>query len=325
MDQAADIASSNTGRGRRNGAEAYRAGRFIAAVVVVMFLCFSTTWAQQPANVTIRGMVQDASGNPVNGASIRFERDGAPPAEITTNAEGAFAFPATAPGSYSVRAEKSGRRSRTLTVNAEQTKGEQFTLILNDGDDSKTSASSQPGAMEFADAPNFTIAAVTDWTAAGGHGSDAVLRTSESLNRETLNLKPGQSEGHSAERTAEWKTQQSALRAAVAKAPGNFAAHHALGKFYLQAEQFADALPPLESAYRIDPKNHDNELDLARALKGKGDFAQAREHVQKLLASHETAEVHRLAGQSMKSRRSFDRGARIRTSGPQGSKRTELL
>ena len=191
MDQAADIASSNTGRGRRNGAEAYRTCRFIAALVVVMFLCLSTTWAQQPATVTIRGMVQDASGNPVNGASIRFERDGAPPAEITTNAEGAFAFPATAPGSYSVRAEKSGRRSRTLTVNAEQSKGEQLTLILKDGDDSKTSASSQPGAMEFADAPNFTIAAVTDWTAAGGHGSDAVLRTSESLTSRNAQLEAG--------------------------------------------------------------------------------------------------------------------------------------
>ena len=44
--------------------------------------------------------------------------------------------------------------------------------------------------MDFADNPTFTVAGVTDWTAAGGHGSDAILRTSESLTRETLNLKP---------------------------------------------------------------------------------------------------------------------------------------
>ena len=44
--------------------------------------------------------------------------------------------------------------------------------------------------MEFADQPNFTVAGVTDWTAAGGHGSDASLRTSEALTRETITLKP---------------------------------------------------------------------------------------------------------------------------------------
>ncbi len=43
--------------------------------------------------------------------------------------------------------------------------------------------------MEFSDSPSFSIAAVTDWTAAGGHGSDAILRTSESLNREAVQLK----------------------------------------------------------------------------------------------------------------------------------------
>ena len=35
--------------------------------------------------------------------------------------------------------------------------------------------------IEFADDPNFAVAGVTDWTAVGGHGSDAVLRTSEDL------------------------------------------------------------------------------------------------------------------------------------------------
>lgn len=46
--------------------------------------------------------------------------------------------------------------------------------------------------MEFSDAPTFTVAGVTDWTAAGGHGSDAILRTSEALTRETLSLKADQ-------------------------------------------------------------------------------------------------------------------------------------
>jgi tetratricopeptide (TPR) repeat protein len=46
------------------------------------------------------------------------------------------------------------------------------------------------GAMEFSDQPHFSIAGVTDWTAAGGHGSDTTLRTSESLARATAALTP---------------------------------------------------------------------------------------------------------------------------------------
>jgi Tfp pilus assembly protein PilF len=45
--------------------------------------------------------------------------------------------------------------------------------------------------MSFTDSPSFSIAGVTDWTAVGGHGSDAVLRTSEDLAKETARLNMG--------------------------------------------------------------------------------------------------------------------------------------
>ena len=154
---------------------------------------------------------------------------------------------------------------------------------------------STASAMEFADNPNFTVAAVTDWTAAGGHGSDAVLRTSEALNRETATLKPAQP--HAAETTDEWKKTESALRAAQANAPDAFEPNRKLGEFYLHAEKFEQAVPPLETAYKLDPGDFDNEYDLALALKGMGENAQAREHVRKLMARRESADVHRLAGE----------------------------
>ena len=62
------------------------------------------------------------------------------------------------------------------------------TSVMQSSSSSSTAPSSQ--AIEFADQPNFTIAGVTDWTAAGGHGSDSSLRASEALTRETLTLKP---------------------------------------------------------------------------------------------------------------------------------------
>ena len=144
--------------------------------------------------------------------------------------------------------------------------------------------------MEFADKPDFTIAGVTDWTAVGGHGSDSILRTSEDLARETLALKPP----GEAKQAYESETR---LRAALAGAPGTFAANHELGAFYLHAGRYREAIPMLQAAYQADWSNAGNEYDLAAALMGAGDFSQAREHAQKLLAHQDKADLHRLLGE----------------------------
>jgi tetratricopeptide (TPR) repeat protein len=87
------------------------------------------------------------------------------------------------------------------------------------------------------------------------------------------------------------------LRAALAGAPGSFEANRQLGDFYLRAGRYRESISLLQTSYQIDPANHDNEYDLALALKGAGDISQAREHVQKLLAHGENADLHRLAGE----------------------------
>jgi tetratricopeptide (TPR) repeat protein len=142
-------------------------------------------------------------------------------------------------------------------------------------------------AMEFADKPDFTIAGVTDWTAVGGHGSDSTLRTSEDLARETLALKPPGEAKQAFE-------SESKLRAALVGAPGDFAANHQLGAFYLDERRYRESISLLEAAYHADPANAGNEYDLAAALMGAGDFSHAREHAQKLLAHHDNADLHRL-------------------------------
>ena len=49
--------------------------------------------------------------------------------------------------------------------------------------------------MQFSDQPNFSVAGVADWTAVGGHGSDSILRTSESLASATAALVPRDATG----------------------------------------------------------------------------------------------------------------------------------
>jgi cytochrome c-type biogenesis protein CcmH/NrfG len=150
--------------------------------------------------------------------------------------------------------------------------------------------------MEFADKPNFTVAGVTDWTAVGGHGSDATLRTSEALARETLALKPQAAPASQTPAPSESESE-SKLRAALAGAPGSFEANHQLGEFYLHAGNYRESVPLLQAAYQIDPANRGNEYDLARAYQETGDFPHSRDHVEKLLAHQDDADLHRLLGE----------------------------
>jgi tetratricopeptide (TPR) repeat protein len=253
------------------------------------------TSSQHSVGVTIQGSVLNSAGRPVGDALVRLEQQGVPGGlETKTSGAGVFRFSAPGTGSYNLSAEKSGLRSRAAAV-VVSSLGEQkqINLVLEDSTPvhADSSASSVPSTqvMEFADEPTFTIAGVTDWTAAGGHGSDTSLRASEALTRETLKLKadgPGHNAADLSGDAIAANESESKLRAALAGAPGSFEANRQLGDFSL-----------LQTSYRIDPANHDNEYDLALALKEAGDISQAREHVQKLLAHGENADLHRLAAE----------------------------
>jgi tetratricopeptide (TPR) repeat protein len=178
--------------------------RLLSAVLTVIagLLIVPVPAAAQPASqndpnsVTIKGTVRDAAGGPVDNAIVRMELKGAPGViDAKTNAAGVFVFSGLKTGTFVLRAEKSGVYSRASAVIAAiQGDQKQVDLVLKDTEkvhsESPASSPSSNQAMEFADNPNFTIAGVTDWTAAGGHGSDSTLRTSEALTRETLALKP---------------------------------------------------------------------------------------------------------------------------------------
>ena len=117
--------------------------------------------------------------------------------------------------------------------------------------------------MEFADKPNFTVAGVTDWTAVGGHGSDATLRTSEAWQGNHHPQAPQRARFTRRRKGNECIGERFARSSAGA--PGNFEANHQLGAFYLHAGRYPQSVPLLQAAYRIDPTNRGNEYDLARA------------------------------------------------------------
>ena len=153
-----------------------------------------------------------------------------------------------------------------------------------------TAASNQQ--MDFSDTPDFKIAGVTDWTAVGGHGSDATLRTSEELARETLALK-SRIEPRAAPLDAKEEAQ---LRSSVSAAPSDYAANHALGMFYLEAGHDAQAIPFLEAAAGLRGAQPEDEYALALACRALGDFKQSRKHIERALTQKDEAKFHRLAG-----------------------------
>ncbi len=256
------------------------------------------------AGATVHGRILNAAGDLVAGATVYLQQNGASQAEAVVDAKGEYLFSGLTAGTYTLIAEKAGVRSRvaTLTISSLHDQS-QVDLRLDGpataGGKSDLGSAATAKTMEFADNPNFAVAGVTDWTAAGGHGSDTSLRTSEALTRETLTLKPGSvgsGVAASPPEPAIARATEEKLRTALSSAPGDFEANHRLGEFYLRQGRYPESATLLKSAYEIKPGDFDNEYDLAQACEEVGDLSQARDHVQHLLANHDSADLHRLAG-----------------------------
>jgi len=237
--------------------------------------------------IMIEGMVRNSAGEPIGNASVVLEEKDQPkPSETTTNSDGTFVFTPDHPGTFRITAKKSGFRDAVVEGLA-LSPGEKkrVNLVLENPGAAHTSA------MEFDDKPNFTVAGVTDYTAAGGHGADTSLRTSESLARETSALT-----GRDKTPSAGDRALESRLQGTLAQSPNSFEARRKLGEFYLSQARYQEAIPLLETANKIHPDDFENSFDLATAYKSRGDLAKARQLVEKLLATTNRAELHRLLG-----------------------------
>jgi tetratricopeptide (TPR) repeat protein len=227
----------------------------------------------QSRTVSIQGRVLTAPGSPVGDALVRMEQEGVPGGlETITDAAGVFAFSAPKSGSYSLIAKKSGQCARATVIVAPRDEKKQIDLVLAASGECLVAATdsshSSTQTMEFTDKPAFTVAGVTDWTAAGGHGSDSSLRTSEALTRETLTLKP-ENDAHS-ELSSFGNTHGA----------NESDAHLRAGELAEQRGDPLAAVHEFEQAVRLDPSERSyfewgSELLLHRAV------LQAREVFQK--------------------------------------------
>ncbi len=269
----------------------------------------------------VHGRIVDASGNAVSAATVTLRSSDNIERAATTDASGHFTITVSSTGSYQLHASKAGVESpvRTLTITGA---GRQDLVVVLPRDSLEVSAiaPSSEQAMEFSDKPNFTIAGVTDWTAAGGHGSDATLRASEDVTRTSLAPASGGPAGREVggPLSASQREQEAGLSADLLANPDSYAANHKLGEFYLHAARFTQAAPLLKKAAGLPEARPEDEYDLALACRGLGDLAQARQHITRALASNDEAAYHALAGQlaeaagdPVRAAQQFERAARL--------------
>ena len=233
---------------------------------------------------TISGVVSDVSKRPISGARVEvLTRDGAALQSGSTDAEGRFRFLSVPTGNYHLRATtKTGGEadSDAFFLAPGQTRNLDLTVSAN--------ASTTKNDVDFFDHPTFSVAGVTDTTNLGGHGSNTLTRTEQSLAKDVVGLEKSPSASDTAEEVR--------LREAADHHPSDFFANHQAGKVLLADGRGTQALPYLERARNLRPDDYENEFALAGAYMASGNLSNARSIVAHLLNTQDRSELHNLLG-----------------------------
>ncbi len=163
---------------------------------------------------------------------------------------------------------------------------------------------------EFFDEPQFTVAGVTDGTNLGGHGSNTIVRTKESLAKDIASLSVSGDKPSTGSLPPTSSTRvdpaEASLRATAQREPGSFEANYSLGKLLVDRGKASEALAYLERASQVKPSDFQNAYLLALAYADAGQYQQARRNARALLTAEDSArpgpahqdqaEVHHLLG-----------------------------
>jgi len=236
-----------------------RQPRAAANALLIVFLIPGLLQGQSPsppASAIVRGYVRDAHGIAVPGATVSLSLERADGATIRTSAgtNGSYVFSAVAQGSYILRANAPGYREATTTsVTVAGNHDLQIDLKLELAGKSSSPTAKTP---EFFDEPHFTVSDVTDTTSLGGHGSDTIVRTRESLAKETASLgKPSVAASHPAPAEAteeDLRKEAERTRSAIAH-EDKAELHHLLADIDEKLGKPLDAVREYQRAAEMDP------------------------------------------------------------------------
>jgi tetratricopeptide (TPR) repeat protein len=215
-------------------------------------------------------MVRDAQGRAVSEAQVQLQaKDSKEVMSAKTDAQGLYRISNLQAGVYVLRVvgRSASAEIRSLALGANESKS--VDVILG------AAASSAQTALQFYDEPQFTVSGVTDTTNLGGHGPDTVVRTRESLAKETAALAQPATNVAGANGPATEKS----LRSELEQTPGNFEANYRLGLLLLESNKAGQGMTFLRHAAEIQPGNAAVHHALGDAAEKVGDpLAAVREY-----------------------------------------------
>jgi len=268
----------------------------------------------QAGSAILQGSVLDPSGRPIAAATVYLQKDGAQTLTARTDSEGSYRFSALGAGVYKLRAEMAGYVVATFgpcALGPKETKRVDLTLERStvstpqNGSPGTSSGTSDAGKPQYFDEPKFTVAGVTEAANPGGHGSNATLRTTEALAKETasLGVPAVKSESDSFRMSAPSLSTpgEESLRLQAEHEPGNFELNYRLGKMLVDEGKSGEALLYLERASQLNPVDYENAYELALAHADAGQYERAQAEARTLLAKQnesvpQQAELHHLLG-----------------------------
>lgn len=202
--------------------------------------------------------MRDSGGRPVVEAAVYLQlKDGPQTWSAHSDATGSYRFFGLREGIYILRAEKAGYSQVAISpcvIGPKEAK--RVDLILeawkNPSAKDSSPAKSGQGPPEFFDEPQFTVAGVTDGTNLGGHGSNTIVRTKESLAKDvaTLSASAGKPPVTGPPPAPSSSGDQAPLGPALLDQAGQ---HHLLGDLAEKSGDSLKAVREYQKAAELDP------------------------------------------------------------------------
>jgi tetratricopeptide (TPR) repeat protein len=137
----------------------------------------------------IAGTIYNSENRPIEDAAVTLESDDhLRKFTVHSRSDGRYLFENVPAGNYRLRAVKSGYRDRQEGPFSLRQEEQKIVALRLPRDESVPTAKNNPAEPQFSDEIYFNVAGVSDPSNLGGHGSDTVQRTKETLAKETASL-----------------------------------------------------------------------------------------------------------------------------------------
>jgi tetratricopeptide (TPR) repeat protein len=220
-----------------------------------LLLCFAIlplAAQENGSSASLHGTIRNSQGKPVTNASVWLKgKNSTNSKSASTDEKGYYTFSGLSPGVYSVHAVKSGSGDAEITsvfLNAHEDKNVDLAISL-----------SAAGAPQFFDEPQFSVSGVTDTTSLGGHGSDTVVRTRDSIAKDTTTLGKADSappvmvpEIDQSLRAGNYAGARDEVRRLLAQ-QDTASLHHLLGSIDEKLSDSLDAVHEYQHAAQMEP------------------------------------------------------------------------